>query len=507
MDTQLRTELILPPSIRFLGLAMAFVREMAQVAGLAPQDAAALALAVEEAFANSVEHAFDLGEQGIITMSSDLSPRALTLSIRDKGLPFDASVAPVYHPPKEAVSPDMNIQGLGLHLIHHAVDEVRWINHGREGKELRLVKSLPREDPMEAIADHGPPSAPEGTSESREGSCTIRRLAPEDALKVSQCFFRSYGYSYEEDLYLPERLVHLNHNGTFVSVVAVDNETGEIAGHVALVREEPGPVGEYTHLAVLPGYRGHGLRKRMGDFLEEEVRKLGIIGLYGQAVTTHVISQQASESRGFKVCGICLGMGMPFSFKKIKASKQKPLHSSSSNGEASQRESLVFYFKYLAPPTPALLHIPESHRTMIARIYEGLEAPFELGKPASPSGMGAVEVSYWREEKFGEIVVHKIGQDTFSEIRRARRDMCEIAGAEVVHLLLPLGLKETPELCMAAEEDGFLFSAVKPSFSPEGDLLQLQFIHSELNLDRLQIHSPFAEEILDYALRKRTGHQ
>jgi len=510
VNTTIRTELILPTDVSILRLAQNYVRDLADLGGLSPEEMDRLALAVEEACTNSIEHGSESGESGTFTLVGELTPTTLTLAICDRGLPFDQSLAPVYKPPESADAAEESLEGLGLQLIRRAVDEVRWINHGRKGKELRLTKYLATGGQTSIAAEEKP-----GLNRSHEPEpgpsshrYIIRRMLPEDALRVSQCFFRTFGYSYEEDLYIPERLISLNRSGEFISVVAVEEESGEVVGHLALVRPNLGLIGERTHLVVSPDHRSQQLRKRMGDFLEGELQQLGIVGMFGQAVTTHTISQEASESRGFHVCGISLGMGMEYNFKKLKTSRKKQEASEEAGSVPAQRESLVIYFKYLeTPPPTAVVHAPPRHREMLERIYAGLQAPVEFREPRTATGQGLVNVSYFQEDGLGEIQVQRVGADTIAEVRRARRDLCDLAGAEVINLDLPLAQEGTPDLCAAAEEDGFFFSGVWPRFAPDGDFLRLQYLNISLDPSNIRVFSPLGRELLAYALREKDLHR
>lgn len=512
--SSIRTELILPADLIVLPLIQSYVQELGHLAGLSSEKANLLVLAVEEACTNTFEHGYGSEESGTVSLRGDLTPRALCLFIRDDGLPFDESVAPVFSPPADLDTGRPSLQGLGLELIHRAVDEVRWINHGSKGKELQLIKYLATKDSGAVLQDTDgtAPCAGPDAEQTRPASHNylIRRMLPEDALRVCQCFFRTFGYSYDEDLYSPERLIRLNQTGEFLSVVAVDEGSGQVIGHVALVRPNLALVGERTHLVVAPEHRGQHLRERMGNFLESELNQLGMVGTYGQAVTTHTISQKASESRGMRVCGIDLGLGQQYNFKAIKSPGGKRSTPPDGSKKHSERESLVFYFKYLIAPLKTVVHAPPRHREMLAQIYENLRVDVELRDAAPATGHGLVSVSYLADEKLGEIRVERVGSDSIPEVRRAWRDLCEIGGAEVILLDLPLAQAGTPDLCAAAEDDGFIFTGIHPYFADDGDFLRLIYLDIDLDLDRLQIFSPFGRELLAYIrkdmeLKKKAG--
>jgi len=99
--------------------------------------------------------------------------------------------------------------------------------------------------------------------------------------------------------------------------------------------------------------------------------------------------------------------------------------------------------------------------------------------------------------------VNRIGRNTLPEISQARRDLCRLAGAQVVGLCLPLAQNGAPHLCQGAEADGFFFSGVLPHFAPDGDFLRLQYLNADLDLERIHLYSPSAGELLAYILREK----
>jgi hypothetical protein len=140
---------------------------------------------------------------------------------------------------------------------------------------------------------------------------------------------------------------------------------------------------------------------------------------------------------------------------------------------------------------------------MLERIYAKLGAPVELRAPRPASGTGRVTVTLDRSWGCGEIHVEQVGIDTAAEVRRARRDLCGVAEAEVVYLYLPLAQGGTPELCLMAEADGFFFGGLGPRFAADGDALCLQYVSGDFDAGLLEVASPFGKELLDYAAAER----
>ena len=498
MPAPVRTELTLPAAAAMLPLVQDHLRGLAALAGLPQDQGEALALAVWEACKNSVDHAFDEDESGTLKLVGELTPAALTLSLFDRGLPFCETLGPDAPPPDpEGPSPTC-FPGRSLASIHQCADEVRWINHGVEGNELRLTKYLSGVCRLELPGAKSEGSRPGAMQPGATGDYTVRLLQPGDAMRIAQLMYRVYGYTYSnEDFYYPDRLAHDLETGRHVGVVAVA-VSGEIVGHVGVERSDLGPLAELGQLAVAPAHRGQGLRKRMGDRLQEEIRRLGLIGLFAEAVTIHTVSQQGSDSRGLHPTGIKL-LDWQAHFKRLQYLYQ----GDTGTEEAPQRENMVFYFQYLAPPGPKAVCAPSRHQEMLAKIYGNLEVAIHFVEPSGATGPGRLAVHYDHTTGAGTIQVNRIGIDTLPEIYQARRDLGDMVGAKVVGLLLPLAQGGTPYLCEAAEADGFLFSGVQPEFAADGDFLRLQYLNAPLDLERIHLSSPFARELLDYILQER----
>lgn len=81
---------------------------------------------------------------------------------------------------------------------------------------------------------------------------------------------------------------------------------------------------------------------------------------------------------------------------------------------------------------------------------------------------------------------------------QASFSIMESGEREVSMLLLPLDSPHTPNLCEAAEGLGFFFSGIGPG--QQGRMhLGLQFLHgTESGFEAIQVHTPFARELLEY---------
>jgi len=318
---------------------------------------------------------------------------------------------------------------------------------------------------------------------------TVRRLLPEDAAGVTECVRRVYGDSYAHAaIYHPEQIIRLNDTGELVSVVALESG-GQVVGHYALERPGLGVVAEEGEAMVLPEHRHEHLMEGMRGLLGQEAHRLGLIGLFGRAVTNHVFTQRVHDRFNLRPCALSLGE-LSRSFHNMA----EPL---------PQRMSLLLGFKYLRTPTQVMVHIPAHHRDMGARIYDQFQVPLEFQEPSRAEGLGQVVVDAVLEQQQATIRVLRVGADTAADIGQARRKLCEQSQAEAIFLELPLAQSGTPELCEAVEHDGFFFSGIGPSFSADGDVLRLQWLGVQLDMALLQIENSFAKELVAYVASER----
>lgn len=472
-------KLSVPADRLFLALVQGFFRELAKAAGIPAGEAQLLEVASEEAFVNIIEHAYPGCRAGDIHMEGLLGTSELEISFRDEGIPFEA--APDSFPERLPEDAGVSASGIGLRLIRHAADEVRFENLGRQGKVLRMVKRLSKlveALPEQAIAEV--PRAPEQRYE-------IRPMHPEEAPQIPRLFWLAYGYTYKnENFYRPEGLLHLVGSGHVISYVAVGQD-GQVAGHAGLLRPEPVPMAEMALLVVAPAHRGRHIMEDLSAALEEKAAILGLRGLSANPVTSHPISQKETYRMGFVPCGLDLAAAPPRLFKALIRDNTRP-----------QRESYVHCFKYLTPPSPVTIHVPVEQQAMIARIYENLEQPCAFGKPASATAQGSFRIAFDRTLQKGIITVTTADERQWAEILRVARDMEELAGAEVVDLDLPLAQPPTALLFELAQDAGFIFTGIRPCQSPDGDSARLQRICVPFDMDYLRLASGFDNELLDY---------
>lgn len=130
-----------PSSTQNLAMIRDFVSGVGAQAGLDDAQIMRLALAVDEACANVIEHAYSNEERmQDVTVRAVLGDDDLTFLIVDRGKGFDPST--VEPESIEELVKQRRSGGLGLRLIRTIMDDVTYTIIPGEKNELRMVKHL-----------------------------------------------------------------------------------------------------------------------------------------------------------------------------------------------------------------------------------------------------------------------------------------------------------------------------------------------------------------------------
>jgi anti-sigma regulatory factor (Ser/Thr protein kinase) len=119
---------------------IAFADQVEQHGQLSFEQNYLLRLVIEEIATNIVKYGYEQSELGVIQLHYTHERGALSVTIRDRGRPFD---------PREAPDPDMvddpatrQIGGLGLFLVRESSDELRYSHDRVSGwNELVVIKA------------------------------------------------------------------------------------------------------------------------------------------------------------------------------------------------------------------------------------------------------------------------------------------------------------------------------------------------------------------------------
>ncbi len=129
-----------PSSTENLALVREFVNSIGTQAGLGERDLFQLTLAVDEACANVIEHAYGNDVTKEVLLTANFDDDSLEIRVEDTGVGFDPSGRE--QKSLETLIAERRKGGLGLKMMQSVMDEVHYdIEPGRKN-QLRLVKKL-----------------------------------------------------------------------------------------------------------------------------------------------------------------------------------------------------------------------------------------------------------------------------------------------------------------------------------------------------------------------------
>jgi anti-sigma regulatory factor (Ser/Thr protein kinase) len=128
--------LALPSHPRFLCVVRAAVGELCVIYGLPDGECLAVTLAIDEALANVIRHAYGNRQDGEIEFECLVNEEQMEFTLLDRGKPPD--MARICGQPLDEVA----LSGRGTHLIRAVMDEVCY-EKVATGNQLKLVKRLP----------------------------------------------------------------------------------------------------------------------------------------------------------------------------------------------------------------------------------------------------------------------------------------------------------------------------------------------------------------------------
>lgn len=492
MSDKIVSTLHLPASLTYLPATQAFIEELARLVGFSIRDITFFNIAVEEAITNVVKHAFLPEQEEYFDIICDISSIEFRVTVRDKGIPFDPNRVKDFsvHQSLEGIEQ----RGLGFKLMKGSVDKISFHNLGYGGKEVQLIKFVDQKHIDEYFKEAQMEAYEEPTyidkKERIKISYTTMLLQPEQAIEISQCAYKTYGYTYfMENIYYPERLIEMNKTGELICSVAVTDETNEVMAHAAL--EFLGKRSKIPELGMAftkPQYRGQGCMTRLNDLLDDLAEKRGIKGIIADAVTTHPFSQKALLKCGYKASGIRIAMDPPKTFKGMK-------------DQGTQRESMIVLYKKLADQNIEI-YAPVHHKGIIERIYQNIALNATIHTPGNLEAktdiivQSDIEVDIMQSLGWASLYVNALGKHFEEEIKHRVRELCQ-KKIEVIELQLDMCDKNVLRCVPQLEMMGFFFAGVLPD--DDKQYLVLQYLNNiPIDYDTIVCASEFTEELKAY---------
>ncbi|HNY12587.1 MAG TPA: ATP-binding protein [Candidatus Wallbacteria bacterium] len=481
--------IILPSQEIFVTPALAFIRAAAASCGFFEKALNDIEVAAEEALTNVIKHAFEGHCDETFKISVRFTEADFIITIYEKGMPFSPDRIADYDPVK--LENSLNTNGLGVYLMKKNMDDVIFENLGREGKSLTLIKHITAGHAKRTLENYDNEvlvkSGPDAASDS--ALYEIRLFRPEDALEISRCAYKAYGYTYEPYIYYLEKIIEMNRDGKLCSFIAAGKNTGEIMGHVAFKYKNAGDrIAEIGVAFVKPEYRKAGILKAMTIFCHEKALELKLFGLFGRAVTSHVASQRALEALGYAACGIFFGLFPDdVDFKAL-------------TGKIRQKESGLLLYRTISEEDERTIYVPARHKAKISDIFAALRIAVRIDESeAGPSsGKSEINVNSVPVLNIADVEVLSIGNDIMHELKSIVHDLCL---KHIDAIFLHIGM-EDPKAAFVArecEQSGFFFSGVLPFGLNNKHEFILQYMNNlAIDFDIIKPYSQGGIEILNY---------
>ncbi len=140
MGKKVKREVSIPNDTRYLSIIRKTVIEVITESGFPDHDANLVSVAVDEAIANVIEHAFDDNEIGHmeIEVSMEADEATFEATISDTGRVFDPGSITMLDIKKHVMAGRKN--GLGIYLMKKIMDRVVYSVDERKYNQLRLIK-------------------------------------------------------------------------------------------------------------------------------------------------------------------------------------------------------------------------------------------------------------------------------------------------------------------------------------------------------------------------------
>lgn len=125
-----------------LSLIREFVAKVGLQAGMSEIDISKIELAVDEACANVIEHAYGNDKSQEVLVRANVDEEKITFHIIDTGIGFDPTQ--ILQEDLEKLIEKRRSGGLGMRLIKTLMDEIHYEIIPGQKNELRMVKKLSR---------------------------------------------------------------------------------------------------------------------------------------------------------------------------------------------------------------------------------------------------------------------------------------------------------------------------------------------------------------------------
>lgn len=496
------SQVIIRNDVDTIGAVVAYAKVIASQLGLNDKEIGRICYALEDTLQNIILFDFDEKDDAEqIVLDLNRVPSGIEIIITYQGIPRN----PFIQQPENlkeilsTVSLDATanesaeqINAISNFVIHKLIDRYTQKNLGSKGRSVTLLLHASggkiNEEAQQYVS---------GQQQCEEHYDSIRLAKADDSTDISRLFYKSYGYSYVNDIvYYPLRLVESFKEDALLSVVAL-SDTKSIIGHIALMQPYANArITEWGMAVSDPAFRGEGIMTH----LIEQIMHQGSIShhdaIFAHSVTNHGVTQKICKTHGFSVVALLLGYApIGLSFKDI-------------HGELTQRESTLIDYKPLKLDTTSVLFPPDKHRAMIEKLYGGIgvtlvqEREHVIRQTREKALLSDTIITALN---VAEIIMERSGRDAMEQIRAVTRKLC-IARVDILFLFIDLEDPEAVDLVEGLEQLGYIFGGIFPRYHHKNSLI-LQYLNNiRFDYDKIVSLTPLAMELKNY-IRKSDPNQ
>lgn len=384
---------------------------------------------------------------------------------------------------------DDDFDGAGFLLMKSFSDDFSFINKGKEGKEFRLAKYVQIRKIDELLKQSAEQRETDTQTEEDQTSYInidefkVDRINPTDAIDIAKLFYRTYGYTYNnENLYLPKKIEESVLAKDKLGVIA-RNMDGEAIGYFAVIPKNNSRIAKVAEAVVSPKYRRNGVMSSMMEQLIEIAKSRHLTMLLGEAVTVHPASQKVNNKFGYITTALQLASSVNVKYKGFDENYPQPV-------------SIALDFLPIFQPSEKSVFLPGTYSKMILETYETLEMNVIHKKKANVhlAHKSDIDVEINYSSSSSLIIVKKYGKD-FLEVLSDMVDSLEEKSPETILLDLPLENRATPEQVANIKSLNFIYCGVLPQYHFNADFLRLQKVYSAIDFNIIDIYSDFGKKI------------
>lgn len=387
---------------------------------------------------------------------------------------------------------DDDFDGAGFLVMKSFSDDFSFVNRGKEGKEFRLAKYVQIHEIDELLHQSAEQRETENKDEAGQDAFisieefTVNRIKTTDAIDIAKLFYRTYGYTYnDEDLYLPKKIEGSVLAKEKLGVIARSMD-GEAIGYFAVIPKNNSRIAKVAEAVVSPKYRRNGVMSSMMEELIEIAKSRQIAMLIGEAVTVHPVSQKVNSKFGYKTTALQLASSVNVKYKGFDEAYPQPV-------------SMALDFLPILHPSEKTVYLPKTYSKIILETYEELGIAVKLGKGidfhlAEKSDID-IEIKYSSSASL--LIVKKFGKD-FVEVLSDMISSLEKKSPETIILDLPLENRATPEQVADIKSLNFIYCGLLPRFHFNADFLRLQKVYTAIDFSIINIYSDFGKKIKSF---------